>query len=227
MIGMEAGQSAVGDVYAWFRNMLAWPVKNIPEWKDGLSEIEIESLIEKIIPVLSGQAEQIPVDENSEFSMDWFNGRRSPDANAQLKAGMAGLNLGTDAPRIFRSLVESTCFGAKAIVDRFLQQGVPVKGLIGMGGVAKKSDFIMQMMADVLNLPIRISKSEQTSALGAAMFAATAAGIYPKVEEAMKAMGHGFEKTILPDKNKNGLYEKRYVRYQAFGKFMEKQMNGL
>ena len=77
---------------------------------------------------------------------------------------------------MFRALVEATCFGAKKIVDRFNDEGIPVKGLIGLGGVAKKSPFIMQMMADTMNMPIRIHKSEQTCALGAAMFAATAAG---------------------------------------------------
>ncbi|MFX6949815.1 FGGY-family carbohydrate kinase, partial [Acinetobacter baumannii] len=82
------------------------------------------------------------------------NGRRTPDANQLLKGAFAGLNLGTDAPRMFRALVEATCFGAKNIVDCFVEQDVPVKGLIGLGGVAKKSPFIMQMMADVMNMPI-------------------------------------------------------------------------
>ena len=117
--------------------------------------------------------------------------------------------MGTDAPHIFKSLVEATCFGAKAIVDRFNEQGVPVKGLIGLGGVAKKSPFIMQMMADVMNMPIRIHKSEQTCALGAAMFAATAAGIYDKVEDAMNAMGQGFDAEYHPDTGNVAIYKKR------------------
>ncbi|MES1216511.1 MAG: FGGY-family carbohydrate kinase, partial [Bacteroidota bacterium] len=120
-----------------------------------------------------------------------------------------------------RALVESTCFGAKAIVDRFNEQGVPVKGLIGLGGVARKSPFIMQMMADVMNMPIRIHRSEQTCAAGAAMFAATAAGIYSKVEDAMQAMGQGFDKEYFPDKNKSVIYEQRYRQYNNFGAFIE------
>ena len=116
------------------------------------------------------------MNENDELAVDWLNGRRTPDANQLLKAAILNLNLGTDAPRIFKALVEATCFGAKAIVDRFNDEGVPVKGLIGLGGVAKKSPYIMQMMADVMNMPIRIHRSEQTCAAGAAMFAATAAG---------------------------------------------------
>ncbi len=109
-------------------------------------------------------------------------------------------------------------------MDRFNEQGVPVKGLIGLGGVAKKSPFIMQMMADVMNMPIRIHKSEQTCAIGAAMFAATAAGIYTKVEEAMAAMGQGFDTEYFPDAERAKIYAKRYVKYSALGGFIESQL---
>jgi L-ribulokinase len=217
MMGMEAGQSAFGDVYAWFKNLLAWPLKNIA-LQSPLPEKFIDEIVEKIVPELSKQASQLLFDENSELSTDWFNGRRTPDANPFLKATISGLNLGSDAPKIFRSLVEATCFGAKAIVDRFTEQGIPVKGLIGIGGVARKSSFIMQMMADVLDKPIKINKSEQTGALGAAMFAATTAGIYEKVEEAMKQMGQGFDINYFPDKTKAELYKKQYKKYLALGK---------
>lgn len=90
-----------------------------------------------------------------------------------------------------------------------------------MGGVAKKSPFIMQMMADVIGMPIRIHRSEQTCALGAAMFAATAAGLYAKVEEAMKAMGQGFDASYTPNPALRGLYDRRYAKYNAFGGFTE------
>ena len=117
--------------------------------------------------------------------------------------------------------MEATCFGARAIVERFEAEGVPVKGLIGLGGVAKKSPFIMQMMADVMNMPIRIHKSEQTCALGAAMFAATAAGIHPNVEAAMQAMGSGFERSYLPNENNVDIYNTRYNQYKQLGGFLE------
>jgi L-ribulokinase len=181
----------------------------------------IEETADKLIPELSKQAALIEIDENSELAVDWFNGRRTPDASQELKGAFTALNLGSDAPRMFRAIVEATCFGAKAIVDRFNQEGVPVKGLIGLGGVAKKSPFIMQMMADVMNMPIRIHKSEQTCALGAAMFAATAAGIYNKVEDAMNAMGQGFDATYYPDKTKVALYQLRYKKYHNLGGFIE------
>ena len=219
MIGMEAGQSAFGDVYAWFKNILAWPLKHLGN-QFSLNDQTIQEITDKIIPELSRLASQLPVNAFSELSVDWFNGRRTPDANSLLKGSITGLTLGTDAPKIFRSLVESTCFGSKAIVDRFIEQGVPVKGIIGIGGIARKSPFVMQMLADILNMPIKINKSEQTSALGAAMFAATAAGIYEKVEDAMEAMGQGFDLAYYPDVEKVPVYFKRYKMYKETGAFL-------
>ncbi|MBI1343110.1 MAG: ribulokinase [Terrimonas sp.] len=214
MIGLEAGQSAFGDAYAWLKQVLDWPLQFMED------PIERERISEKIIPELSKAAALIPPDKNMELAIDWLNGRRTPDADPYLKGALTGLNLATDAPRIFRAIAEATCFGAKAIVERFIQEGVPVKGVIGLGGVAKKSAFIMQMMADVLGMPIRIHKSEQTCALGAAMFAATAAAIFPKVEDAMQTMGSGFEKEYLPDKEKQSIYAKRYETYMTMGSFI-------
>jgi len=225
MMGMEAGQSAFGDAYAWFKNILAWPLQKLLP-KSAIIDADtaaklIEEATNNIIAELSKQASLIPLAENNELALDWLNGRRTPDANQLLKGAISGLNLGTDAPRIFNAIAEATCFGAKAIVDRFNEEGVPVKGLIGIGGVAKKSPFIMQMMADVINMPIRIHKSEQTCALGAAMFAATAAGIYDKVEDAMIAMGQGFDTEYFPDQSKVDIYKKRYARYKQLGNFVE------
>jgi L-ribulokinase len=226
MIGLEAGQSAFGDTYAWFKNLLAWPLNNL--YQSTLIDTKTadalkEELIGLIIPELSRQASLSPIEENNELAIDWLNGRRTPDANQMLKGAITGLSLGSDAPRIFRSLAEATCFGAKSIVDRFIQEGIPVKGLIGIGGVAKKSPFIMQMMADVLGMPIRIHQFEHTCALGAAMFAAVVAGIYPTVEEAMAAMGRGFDVEYYPDSQLRDIYAKRYRQYTDLGKFAESQ----
>jgi L-ribulokinase len=226
MMGMEAGQSAFGDAYAWFRNILAWPLQNILTGSSLLPPESIQALVaetlDRIIPTLAAQAATLPVEDKGELALDWFNGRRTPDANQLLKGLVSGLSLGTDAPRIFRAIVESTCFGAKAIVDRFNDQGVPVKGLIGLGGVAKKSPFIMQMMADVMNMPIRIHGSEQTCALGASMFAATVAGIYPKVEDAMNVIGQGFEKEYVSDPGRAAAYTERFRKYKELGQFIER-----
>ena len=225
MLGMEAGQSAFGDAYAWFKNVLAWPLQTLlPHTNliDAATAAALQKEInDKIITELSKAAALLPLEESNELATDWLNGRRTPDANQLLKGAFTGLNLGTDGPRMFRALVEATCFGAKKIVDRFNEEGIPVKGLIGLGGVAKKSPFIMQMMADIMGMPIRIHKSEQTCALGAAMFAATAAGVYEKVEDAMHAIGQGFDATYVPDKSNTGMYAKRYARYTELGKFTE------
>ena len=225
MVGMEAGQSAFGDAYAWFKDLISWPLHQLLNNKEisGNNSIIkiIEEVEEKIIADLSLQAAKLEWHLDSEIALDWLNGRRTPNANQQVKTAFAGLDLATDAPGMFRAIVEATCFGARAIVDCFTQQGVEVKGLIGLGGVARKSPFIMQMMADVLNRPIQIVASDQTCALGAAMFAATAAGIYPDVQTAMKNMGPGFDTTYNPDPNKTEMYSKRYQRYLEFGQFIE------
>jgi L-ribulokinase len=227
MMGMEAGQSAFGDTYAWFKNLLSWPLLNLISESSVIDSETADKLIAevtaKIITRLSDEAQKLPLSENDELSVDWLNGRRTPDANQLLKTGVTGLSLATDSPRFFKALVEGTCFGAKAIVDRFNDQGVQVKGLIGIGGVPRKSPYIMQTMADVMNMPIKIHRSEQTCATGAAMFAATAAGIYNKVEDAMNAMGRGFDKEYYPNKERAEIYAKRYVKYQQLGKFIEQQ----
>lgn len=224
MVGLEAGQSAFGDTYAWFRNLLAWPLQLLdsstaidPRTAARLKD-EISS---RIISELSKKAAEIPLHEDDELAMDWLNGRRTPDANQALQGAIAGLSLGSDAPRVFKALVEATCFGARAIVERFISEGVPVKGLIGLGGVAKKSPYIMQVMADVMNMPIRIHRSEQTCALGAAMFAATASGAFTSVEEAMNEMGQGFENEYQPNPEAVRIYNERYIRYQKLGAHLE------
>ena len=227
MLGLEAGQSAFGDVYAWFRNVLEWPLNRILSTSDLLDESQKKKLIndvaERIIPELSDAAQNLEVSETGILALDWLNGRRTPDANQLLKGAIEGLDLSSDAPRIFKALVESTCFGAKMIVDRFVNEGIPIKGVIGMGGVAKKSPYVMQTLADVLDMPIKITRSEQTCALGASMFAATVAGVYDSVSEAKEAMSGGFEQVYEPDKTRAAVYARLYKRYQSFGEVIEER----
>ncbi|WP_462267139.1 ribulokinase [Mucilaginibacter sp.] len=225
MIGLEAGQSAFGDTYAWFKQLLSWPLQQLLHKTQLIDQATTAALIEEmedqLLPELNRQAAALPPDAATELAMDWFNGRRTPDANQELKGAITGLNLGTDAPRLFRALAEATCFGAKSIVERFIAEGIPVKGVIGIGGVAKKSPFIMQMMADVLGMPIRVHEFEHTCALGAAMFAATAAGIYPDTEAAMKAMGRGFGIAYQPNPEAAPVYAQRYLQYQNLGHYID------
>lgn len=216
MLGMEAGQSAFGDVYAWFQRLILGPVNDLIE-----DQAVKDKMAEELIPHLADKASQLALTENDAIALDWFNGRRTPDANHTLKGAISGLNLGSDAPAVFKALVEATAFGAKAIVNRFISEGVPIKQLIGIGGVANKSSFVMQTLADVLNMPIKVAASDQACALGAAMFAATAAGIYDSVEEAQEAMGSGFDKEYHPNSSKTAIYDKLYAKYTEFGQFVE------
>ncbi|HSK11714.1 MAG TPA: FGGY-family carbohydrate kinase, partial [Phnomibacter sp.] len=217
--------SAFGDAYAWFQRLLAWPLEQLVAKSAVIDDDARAALLKEVnarmIPELEKQANELPLDVHAELAVDWFNGRRTPDANQLLTAAITGLDLGSDAVQVFRAVAEATCFGAKAIVDRFIEQGIPVKGLIGLGGVARKSPFVMQMMADVMNMPIRIHRSDQTCALGAAMFAATVAGIYPRVEDAMNAMGPGFDATYTPEPHRVEIYRQRYARYMQLGRFVE------
>lgn len=229
MLGLEAGQSAFGDIYAWFKKLLMWPSLELVQNSSSIDEDTKSNLIEEIsdgiIAKLSEVAAKIPIGESGIVALDWMNGRRTPDANQALKGAILGLNLGSDAPLIFKALVEATCFGSKKIVDRFIDEGIPIHNVVALGGVAKKSPFVMQVMADVLNMPIKVAKSEQTPALGAAMLAAVASGIYPNVEIAKNAMGSGFDAEYHPIPENVKKYTPLYEKYSAFGDFVESQTN--
>jgi L-ribulokinase len=228
MLGLEAGQSAFGDIYAWFRDLLLWPAKELLEKSSLLDPRVKEKLLaemaDQVIPELSKQAEKIPIGESGIVALDWMNGRRTPDANQLLTGAILGLKLGSDAPRIFRALVEATAFGARKIIDRFTSEGVRIDGIVALGGVAKKSPFVMQVVADVLNMPILVARSEQACALGTAMAAATVAGLYSTIQEAQKAMGNGFEMEYKPVKANAEAYAILYEKYSRAGEFVEQSL---
>lgn len=215
MLGMEAGQSAFGDLYAWFARLLTGPVRDL------LGDEAADTMMNRLIPHLSEQAAQLPVTPTDLIALDWINGRRTPDANHTLKAAMSGLNLGTDAAQVFKALVEATAFGSRSIVDRFLDEGVPICNVIAIGGVAKKSPFVMQTLADVLNKPIQVAQSDQACALGAAMCAAVAAGVHSSLAAAQQAMGSGFDASYSPRPAQVAVYETLYQKYLALGAFVE------
>lgn len=223
MIGLEAGQSAFGDVYAWFKHVLEFPLNNILSKSTVIDDEAKQKLIkettDKIIPALTIEAEKIPIGESTVIATDWMNGRRTPDANQKLTGTIAGLTLGSTAPRIFRALVEATAFGSRAIVERMRDEGVRIDNVIGIGGIALKSPFVMQTLSDVLNMPIKVCKTEQACALGAAMFAATAAGVYVTVEDAQEAMNSGFEHEYIPNPENVEIYSSLYEQYQKIGEF--------
>lgn len=229
MLGMEAGQSAFGDIYAWFKNLLLWPVKQsldqiegiTPETKERIRE-ELET---RLINDLSEEASLLAPSETAPLAIDWMNGRRTPDANQNLKGAIAGITLGTDAPHIFRALVEATAFGSRAISERFKKEGVRIDGVIALGGVARKSPFVMQTVCDIMNVPIKVARSEQTCALGSAMAASVVAGIHKDIASAQDKMGGGFEMEYLPDPARASLYDKIYQKYIRLGQFIEKELS--
>ncbi|MES2331177.1 MAG: ribulokinase [Bacteroidota bacterium] len=202
MIGLEAGQSAFGDVYAWYENLLTWAAPDRKQLLDKLAEA----------------AKTLPCTDQDPLATDWFNGRRSPDVNPHMTASISGLHLGIDAPMIYRALVEATCFGARAINERFLEEGVPVKSVRCLGGIAQKSPFVVQTLSDALQIPVQVAKAEQACALGAAMFASVSAGVHPDIATAIKVMGHGVERTYYPDRTRKDYYDNRFDKYTSLAK---------
>ncbi len=225
LVGLEAGQSAFGDVYAWFRGLLAWPLEDAVRRARGAKAAALAKLADEVragmLDRLAEEAAKVGPAESTVIALDWLNGRRTPFADQTLKGAIAGLTLGTTAPRIFRALVEATAFGSRAIVEQFRKERVKIGSVIALGGIARRSPFVMQVTADVMGMPIRVAASEQTCALGAGMLAAVAAGIYPTVADAQKKMGSGFDMTFTPDRKRAAVYDKLYRKYKALGEGLE------
>lgn len=204
-VGLEAGQAAFGDVYAWYRRLLGWGLADIA----GRPDLE-----EKILDELTRQAASLPVTGHDPVATDWFNGRRTPDFDPCARGTITGLTLSTSAPELFKALVEATAFGSRAINERIAAEGVRIDGIIAVGGIAKRSPYVMQVMADVMGLPIRVARSEQACALGAAMYASVAAGIHPDIVTAQRAMSSGCEREYTPDARRREVYDRLYARYR-------------
>ena len=193
-VGFEAGQSAFGDVYAW------------------LSRFTGKSIVE-----LTEEAEKLPVTQEDMVALDWFNGRRTPDADHRVKAAISGLTLGSTPGEVFKALVEATAFGSRAINERFDEEGIPVRKIVAVGGISRKSPYVMQTMADVMGMPVSVVDSDQACALGAAMFAAVAAGVYGSVPEAQKAMKVKYCAEYVPNTAKSVIYDRLYEKYRKLG----------
>jgi L-ribulokinase len=237
MVGLEAGQSAFGDVYAWFRDLLSWPLTDALRGTAALAgparaavagtaaTAALAKLREEIdgniLFRLAAEAEKVQPGDSTVLALDWLNGRRTPFADQGLKGAIIGLTLGTSAPKVFRALVEATAFGSRAIVEQFRRQGVPINAVIALGGIARKSPFVMQVMADVLDMRIRVAASEQACALGAAMFGAVAGGVCSSVKEAQRRMGSGFDMDFTPDRRRAALYAKLYRKYASLAATLE------
>lgn len=206
--GYEAGQTAVGDIFAWFEHT-AVPEKYEQAARDrGMT----------LLNYLTELAEKQKPGEHGLLSLDWFNGNRSPLADAHLSGLIMGMTLTTKPEDIYRALVEGTLFGARVIVENFEENGIHVEEIVAAGGLLK-SRFYMQTMADITRRPITVSLSDQTGALGSAIFAAVAAGVYPDVRSAAAAMSHTKKEAYVPDEENAAVYDRLYGVYKELYTF--------
>lgn len=226
-IGIEAGQAAFGDIFAWYSKILSWPIDNILQHDQSIPATEkavlVQNLKESILVKLADSASKLDL-TSSVTALDWFNGRRYPYNNEIVRGTITGLSLGTDAPELYQSLVMGALFGLKRIVDSWEKEGLVIDRLIAVGGISRKSDYIMQMMADILDRQIEVSASEQTCALGAAIYASVAGGLYRSIPEAQDHLCEGFLKIFNPDQSKKLVIEERYRQYIEVGNSVESML---
>lgn len=203
MIGIEAGQSAVGDLFNWCAQKLT-----------GFGSDAHARLNEEAARVRPGQSGLL--------ALDWNNGNRTILVDPLLTGLLVGQTLHTSVAEIYRALVEATAFGARRIIERIVEYGVPVSEIVTGGGIAEKSPLTMRIYADVCARPIRISRSSQTCALGAAICGTVAAGVHPSVPDAIRAMTGVKDVVYSPDPAAVAVYERLYRLYldlhDAFGK---------
>jgi L-ribulokinase len=214
--GIEAGQSGVGDIFLWYINHLV-PVTY------GKTQNEKFKNLEKA-------AAKLKPGESGLLALDWNNGNRTILVDVRLTGLLVGQTLHTQPHEIYRTLIEATAFGALAIIDRIEEYGVAIKEIVNCGGLASKSPLLMQIYADITGRPMKISRSEQTPALGAGIFATVAAGKsaggYDSIDEARQAMT-GSSKVFTPIKENHEPYKKLYALYrQLHDGFGTKQWNG-
>lgn len=214
-------------LYAWFKEILSWPIGAIlinTKIVDSASSKKIANETkEKIIKIIEDQCAKITPEQTGLVALDWLNGRRTPFADQRLKGTIAGLSLGTTAPKIYRSLAEATAFGSRAIIERFRQDSLKINEVITIGGIPKKSPLVMQILADVLAITVKVAESSQTVALGAAIFAAVASGYYKSIYEAQEHLSSKILKIYYPDKKNVESYKKLYGYYRDLGKTLERR----
>lgn len=221
MIGFEAGLSAFGDVYAWFKNMLCFPLKEILAHTELIDERTRERLTEeccdRIMDELTAAAERLSLREEVPLATDWLNGRRNPYPAPELTGTLTGLRLSTTAPEIYYAFAEATAFATRAILDHLAGNGVAIDRLTGIGGISQKSPFVMQLLADVTGREISVIDCKQACAMGSVVYASVLAGCYRTVEEAQRGLCNFPTILYRPDTRKSDLLMRRYERYKTLG----------
>ena len=205
--GYEAGQAAVGDIFAWFINNC------VPASTTSAAKAAHQSIHD----YLSAEAAKLNVGESGVLCLDWWNGNRSVLANANLTGLMVGMTLGTTPAEMYRAVLESTAFGTYTIINHMEQGGVPIDELYACGGLPGKNPLLMQIFADVTNREIKVAASDQAVALGAAMWGAVAAGAeaggYDTITDAAAKMARLRDTVYRPDPTAHAAYETLFAEY--------------
>ena len=205
--GYEAGQAAVGDLFGWFVEHSVPPVYHEAARARGVSLHE----------VLADAAAALRPGESGLLALDWWNGNRSVLVDADLSGVLLGMTLATEAPEIYRALIEATAFGTRVIIDAFEAGGIAIDGVVACGGLPDRNPLLMQIYADVTGRSWRVAASSQTPALGSAMFAAVAAGReaggYATIEAAADSMAHLRDETFVPNEANRPVYDELYAEY--------------
>lgn len=204
LYGYEAGQSGVGDIFAWFVDNAVPPEYHQAAADAGLN---LHEYLEK-------EAAKQAVGEHGLVALDWWNGNRSTLVDTNLSGLLIGMTLATRAPDIYRALIESTAFGTREIIEAFEARGIEVKELVAAGGLPEKNLLLRQIYADVTGRTFKLAGSAQSPALGSAMHAAVAAGVYADIQAAADKMGKLSDEVVSPIPENKDAYDKLYAEYK-------------
>jgi L-ribulokinase len=213
--GYEAGQSGVGDIFAWFVDN-AVP----PEYHEAAKRAGVD-----LHHYLETEAARQKPGESGLLALDWWNGNRSTLVDADLTGLLIGATLATRAPEIYRALIEATAYGTRTIVESFEDCGIPVNELVAAGGLPEKNKLLVQIYADVTGKPMKLAASSQSPALGSAMHAAVAAGVYPNIEAAAEKMGKIRDEVVRPIPENQATYNQLYAEYKTLYDYFGRGQN--
>ena len=213
--GYEAGQSGVGDIFAWFVDNAVPPEYHEAAKAAGLN----------LHQYLEQEAAKQEPGESGLLALDWWNGNRSILVDADLTGLLIGATLATKAPEIYRALIEATAFGTRIIIDSFEARGIPVNELVLAGGLPERNKLLVQIYADVTRKPLKFAGSAQSPALGSAMHAAVAAGVYPDIQAAAQHMGRLKDEIVQPVAANAAVYDQLYADYRLLYDYFGRGQN--
>ncbi len=219
MLGYEAGQSGVGDIFAWF---VEHGVP--PEYHEAAKQrnLSLHSLLEE-------EAAKLKPGESGLLALDWWNGNRSTLVDVELSGLLIGMTLATKAPEIYRALIEATAYGTREIIETLNQSGVPVRRLVAAGGLPERNRLLMQIYADVTQHEISIVRSPQAPAVGSAMHGAVAAGVeaggYPDIATAAQHMGGLRSEVYRPIPEHVQVYDRLFAEYKTLYDYFGRGQN--